>query len=634
MECMENTKSDAVRDERLKYLLRKANALPYFSGVYLMKNAAGRIIYVGKAKHLNNRVSSYFARIGGHDIKTAKLVDSITDFDYIITGSDMEAIVLENKLIKLHQPKYNIRLKSGHGYPYIKINPKEPYPRFIKTSERTADDALYFGPYTSGSSISRTLEEITRLYLLPECSRVFPRDIGKYRPCINHNIGKCMGLCSGNISFEVYREQIDAALMFLRGEYNSIIKEYNEKMVLAAEEQNYETAAVYRDKINALKILRQKQKIIGAPDVNQDIFSVCADELCSVIVVLSVRYGVLREKQSFNFAADKIVDTSALGQFIQDYYISRGNIPKQILTAGDVVLTAEDIAFITELASDQGVKVSVISPGKGGDRHICGLAVKNAKEAHIEYKNKYARDTGALTKLASMLRLEALPERIEAFDVSNQGDDSITCGMIVYAEGKYMRKDYKLFNMKTVIAADDYAAMSEAVRRRFNRYIENADAPSAAGFTVLPDLILVDGGKGHVGVIRSVLEEMSISVPVFGMVKDEFHKTRMLTDGEDEINIARDQSVFMLIYKIQEEVHRFTLNAMKARRTKSVTTSELEKLKGIGERKIKILYAAFGDINGIKRASEAELAAVKGITKTDAKALSEYFENKQGDKST
>ncbi|MCL2773164.1 MAG: excinuclease ABC subunit UvrC [Oscillospiraceae bacterium] len=626
-EVTDDTETDMEKiKERVKLLKKKALSLPPKSGVYLMKNSKDKIIYVGKAKYLVNRVSQYFIFYPHRDYKTNKLVENIYDFDFIITGNEIEALILENQLIKLHTPKYNIKLKDDKNYPYLRIDVHSEYPVLSVVRSRAANDkSMYFGPYSNKGSIYEMIDEINKHFKLPVCKNEFPRDIGKKRPCLNYRINRCMGVCTGDVSAEEYREVIDNVLMFIKGEYESLIKFYGESMQKASENMDFEKAAIFRDKKISLEKLRSKQKIVTAPNIDEDVFGLYIGDTSSCISVFTIRYGTIIDKVTEHFAYDEILDEDGFLQYLQAYYLDRDFVPKQIVTSVNII--EENINLLQEwLGEKSKTKVKVICPKKGEYKVTADLAVTNARESQRLYKEKYAKDTNKLAVIAKLLGLEVLPQRIEAYDVSNSGSDNITCGMIVIEDGNFKKGDYKSFNIKSIESPDDYAAMSEAVSRRFKNYIELTESQeNKNGFAKLPDLILLDGGKGHVSVIKKVLEGMKIDVPVYGMVKDDFHKTRVLTDGSLEINIAKDQTVFIFFYKIQEEVHRYSLYRMDTKRRKSVKKSVLHNIKGLGPAKIKNLLTHFTSIEDIKKASIKELAKVKGVTKANAESIANYF---------
>lgn len=591
----------------------KAGRLPLLPGVYLMKDKAGKIIYVGKSKALRNRVLSYFTDLDNHTVKTAKLVGNITDFEVMLTTTEMEALALENRLIKLHTPKFNIKLKDSKNYPYIKVTMNEEYPRILVVRKRLNDGAKYFGPY-SGTSIAYTIVNTARkAFGIPDCKKQFPRDIGKTRPCLNHQIGLCCGLCTGKMSKEDYRAVFRDLLPFLGGAFDEVKRSLTEQMSYASDHLLFEVAALCRDRIQALDKLWEKQKVVAAPHVEQDVIALYSDETCSCLAVFYIRHGAITDNESFLFGADQIVDGEALITFLYELYRLREYIPREILL--DFSIAEEDRQVLEELLSEKaGYKVSIRLPEKGDRKKLCAMVRRNAIEYAAQYNAKAEKENDTLIRLAQLLQLEVVPEKIEAFDISNYGNENITAGKVRLENGKFNKSAYRTYKITATAGQDDYASMKEAVKRRL---LHTEDE--------YPDLILLDGGKAHVSVIRELLAEMGISLPVYGMVKDEYHKTRALTGDTEEISIAREQSVFLLIYKLQEEVHRYTVSRMTGAKRKSLRTSSLEAIPGIGPAKAKALLAAFGGRRGIMAATFDQLTAVKGISDTNAKAIAEHF---------
>ncbi len=607
-----------MTEEIRQKLLEKANTLPLCSGVYLMKDKTGKVIYVGKSRKLKQRVSQYFQN-GEKNVKTARMVSLVRDFDYYLCDNEMEALSLENTLIKQYTPKYNIRLKDAKSYPYIKLT-NELYPRLQFTRRRSSDKAKYFGPY-SGSSTAYSLIELLRKTLrLPSCSRKFPRDIGKGRPCMNYQINRCCGVCTGQVSPEEYAQMIQNAIEILGGKSNAVKKRLEEEMYAHAEAERYEAAAKCRDTIHALDAIGQKQKVVAAPDIEQDVIAFYADELCSCVSVFYIRSGVLQDKADFLYGADSILEAEDMSAFICEHYKMREYIPPQVLLAFE--LEDEELKMLSEYLSNlAGHKVTVRVPERGAWKTFCDLVEKNAADRAKLYKINTERNEGTLMHLAELLRLESYPTRIEAYDISNFGSEHLTAGMIVCKDGKFSKADYRYFNIRSVTdSTDDYASMREALERRLE-HLTDADG----SFAELPDLILLDGGKGHVSTVLGLLEEKGIDIPVFGMVKDDYHKTRALCTDSDEISIAKEQDVFSLIYRIQEEVHRFTVSRMSQAKQKTLRTSSLTKIAGIGDTKAKKLLSAFGGIGAIKKATVDELKATKGISARDAETVWKYF---------
>lgn len=609
-------------EERLQRLREKANQLPLQPGVYIMHDKADKIIYVGKSKVLKNRVSQYFHEHAGHAPKTARMVSNVADFEYILCDSEMEALTLENSLIKLHTPKYNIRLKDDKNYPYIRITINDAFPEISMVRKRTADGARYFGPYSSAQAVSRILVTIRKSFRIASCKKSFPRDIGKERPCIYAQIGQCCAPCTGKVSSEQYKEIFRDITAMLRGSFEDVRKSLQEKMEHAAENLEFEAAAIYRDRIDSLSKLWQKQKVVAAPDAEQDVIGIYRGDTCSCISVFYIRGGCLIDSEHFNFGADQIMEDENIPAFLSEFYTMREFIPKELLLG--FPLDTDDLASLTAFLSKKaGRKINVRIPERGDAKKLCEMACENAEQNAKQYQFESEKDNKTLIKLASMLGLEVVPERIEAYDISNLGAEHITAGMIVCENGKFIKKDYRTFSIReTTGAPDDYASMKEALRRRLEYILH----PTGSGFgETPPDLILLDGGKGHVSTVLGLMEELGLDIPVMGMVKDEFHKTRALTDGVREINIAREQSVFVYVYKIQEEVHRYTVSRMMGAKNKTMKKSSLEEIDGIGAAKAKLLLSHFKSLTAIRNATMEELCEVDGISEALARNIRAYF---------
>ncbi len=608
----------AVKQTENKILLEKANALPLRPGVYIMKNAAGSVIYVGKSGKLKNRVSQYFQN-SEKNVKTSNMVRQVKDFDYYLCDTEIEALSLENTLIKQYSPKYNIRLKDAKSYPYIKLT-DEAYPRLVMTRKRQSDGGKYFGPYSGTSTVYSVINTLSAVLGLPTCTRSFPKDIGKGRPCLYYQLKKCCGVCTGNISEGEYAEKIKFASDVLRGNTAAVKRELTEKMYEAAENERYEAAAKYRDTLSALDRLGQKQKVVAAPEVEHDIIALYNDDLCSSISAFFIRDGAVIDKSEYVFGRDRIVDESNIASFIIELYRVREYVPRSILLSFELEEEEGELisSFLSELA---GHKVTLRTPERGDMKTLCDMVRDNAAEKAKVYKNEAEKDEKVLLRLAEILNLEVYPERIEAYDISNLGHEHITAGMIVSEGGRLKRSDYRSFKIKSVTeGTDDYQSMREAIARRFAHLDDDEGS-----FSNLPDLILLDGGRGHVSVVKELLGELGIDVPVFGMVKDDYHKTRALCTDCDEISIAKENALFVFIYKLQEEVHRFTVSRMSNAKTKTLTKSSLTKIKGIGDAKAKALLKAFGGYGGVKAAGYDELISVKGISRADAENIIEYF---------
>ena len=607
-----------VNPEYAKRLREKAASLPLSPGVYLMKDSADKVIYVGKSRVIKNRVSQYFHENGANGPKTNAMTSHIYDFEYILCDTEIEALTLENSLIKLYHPRYNIKLKDDKSYPYLKATVNEEYPRFLMTRRRDADRAKYFGPYTSTATVYGIISAMQKTFGLPSCRRTFPRDRGRVTNCIYKQLG-CVAPCDPERSPDEYREAFSEAVSFLSGDYQAIVSSLTEKMNFAAEHLAYEAAAAYRDRIQAVKKLEEKQKVVANPDTERDIIAWHAGDPVSSICVFYIRSGKLIDSEIFYFSGGEILDSAAITSFLFELYTRREYIPKEIDLSDP--LTEEDVGTLTPwLAQKAGTRILLRTPIKGETRRLCDMARENAEQRAAEYAHTAERDEKALVRLAALLGLETVPERIEAFDISNFGNENITAGMVVYEKGKPQKSEYRLFGIKSIAERDDYASMREAVSRRIS-HLTDKDA-------AFPDLILIDGGETHRRVAAQVISEAGYHIPVFGMVKDDYHKTRALVGEEGEISIAAERSVYTLIYKIQEEVHRFTISKMSAAKRKVQKTSVLERIKGIGKARAKALLSRFGGLAGIKAATEEELCSVAGITPEIAGQIRNYFENK------
>ncbi|MBQ8140865.1 MAG: excinuclease ABC subunit UvrC [Clostridia bacterium] len=609
-------------EKRTQELLEKANSLPLCPGVYIMRDKNQKVIYVGKSAKLKNRVSQYFQN-GRKNLKTDKMVRTAEDFEYIVCSSEIEALTLENTLIKQYSPKYNIRLKDAKSYPYIKITAEE-YPRLVYTRTRLSDKAKYFGPFTGTSTVFTVLDVIRKTLGIPTCKRRFPQDIGKERPCIYYQINQCCGVCTGKVSAEEYGSLVRCASDILKGNTAEAVSTLETQMLEFAEAEKFEAAARCRDTINALGKLNEKQHMVAAPGTEQDIFGICSDDISTCISVMYVRDGVVTDKADFVFGANTIVDSGTLSSFIAEHYKIYDYIPKSVLLSFE--LEEEDVLALTDYLSERaGRKISVRTPERGDLHRLCETVNENAAEKVRQNALDAKKDEYVLFELAELLRLETLPERIEAYDISNIGSDNKTCGMIVCENGKFNKADYRTFNIKSVSGTDDYASMREALSRRFDRL--NSD--NQGSFAKYPDLLLIDGGRGHISVVKQLMREKGIEIPVFGMVKDDFHKTRALCTDTEEINIAKNKSVFMLIYGIQEEVHRFSVKRTTDAKRSTLKHSSLEKIKGIGPSKAALLLKELGGLAAVKRADVDELSAIKGISRTDAENIVSYFKGRE-----
>ncbi len=585
-----------------------------------MKDSDGNIIYVGKSKRLKNRVTSYFVG-SSHNIKTARMVSLVRDFDYIICSTEIEALSLENVLIKKHTPKYNIRLKDSKSYPYIKLT-NEEYPRFFVTRERRSDRAKYFGPYTGTATAYAALDAITRIFGIPTCKRSFPRDIGRERPCIYKDMDRCVAPCTGRVSAEEYRALVRSAERVLDGGSKEVKADIERRMLEASELLDFERAAALRDQLLSLDKLSEKQKVVADARVNRDIFAADFSSSVGVLAMLSIRGGALINKNEFLLSAGEPPTAEELISLIASHYDEWGNIPREIML--DFEVNDEDTALLSEyLSLETKYKVAVKIPERGDGRALCNMALENAKESARQHILESEREDKNVKRLTELLSLSEFPKRIEAYDISNIGNENIVASMVVWCDGRLKKSDYRLFNIKTTDGADDYGSMREALTRRLSHI---GDGTGSLGET--PELILVDGGDAHVGVARSVLSALNLEIPVFGMVKDDFHKTRALTDGEGEISIAKEFDVYAFIYNLQEEAHRFAVKSSSKAKIKTMTTSSLERIDGIGPAKARILLSAM-PLSKIRAASIEDLEKIKGIGHTDAERIYTYFREKQ-----
>ncbi|MBR7082377.1 MAG: excinuclease ABC subunit UvrC, partial [Clostridia bacterium] len=506
--------------------------------------------------------------------------------------------------------------KDDKSYPYLKATVDKEYPEFMMTRRRENDRARYFGPYTASATVFSLISTIEKTFDLPSCRRHFPKDKGKVKNCIYRQMG-CVAPCLESVTAEQYREAFMQAVSFLSGEHGAVIADLEKKMISASENLAYESAARYRDRIAAIKKLSDKQKVVESPDVERDVIAWQSDEVIPSACVFYVRGGRLIDSEEFFFGQSEIADSSALSSFVYGLYTSREYIPKDITFTGGI--SDDDLSLLSEwLTEKAGYKVNVRVPQRGDAKKLCDMAYQNAVQNAREKQKENEKSNKALERLAVLAGLEVVPERIEAYDISNYGSEHITAGMVVYEHGKPKKSDYRVFNIKQG-AQDDYGAMREVLTRRIGH---RDDTP-------LPDLFLIDGGENHVAVAREVLTENGLDTAVLGMVKDEHHKTRALVDMRGEISIALEQPVFVLIYGIQEEVHRFTVSRMTEKKRKTIKRSTLENIDGIGEAKAKLLLKTFGGLAGVRKASVDELASVKGVTPEIAEKIKEYL---MGDK--
>lgn len=607
-----------MTDEILARLKKRVKNLPMQPGVYIMKDKSGNIIYIGKAKSLKNRVSSYFRSIDKHLPKVYQMVQHVDDFEYIVTDSEFEALVLECSLIKYHTPKYNILLKDDKGYSYVKITTGD-FPRIESVKQRLEDGATYIGPYISGFVVKQTVDEANRVFALPTCNRKFPQEFGKGRPCLNFHMRRCMGLCQGKISKEEYAETVSQAIDFIKGGGNSTVKILEKKMAEAAENLEFEKAAHYRDRIKAIQKISEQQKVVYAKAVNQDVHAFVQGSGDTCAVVLKFRGERLVDKQDF-FLGEVDSLPEARSEFLVRYYSDNNDIPPLI----EVDDEYEDPELVEEYITQQaGRKVTLHIPQRGEQHKLVQMAITNAAQQISHLTEQSGRDVAALAELAKLLGMKKPPRYIEAYDISNIGSDTVVAGMVVFEGGKPLKSAYKRFSIKTVNGIDDYGSMREVLTRRMKRYEEEKE--SGVSFGRLPDLILLDGGKGHVAAVAPVLEQFGVDVPLFGMVKDDRHRTRAIALDGGEIAIGSQRGAFTLISTIQEEVHRFAISYSRSKHQKTAFELALTSVEGIGPTRAKALFQHFKTKKAMTEASVEQLCQVKGISRQKAQAVYEYL---------
>ena len=591
-------------NDRLGYLRDKSNKLSLSPGVYLMKDKTGKIIYVGKAKALKNRVTTYFHALESHNAKTRKLVDNIYDFDFIVTSSELDALVLECSLIKQYDPKYNILLKDDKGYNYIKIT-KEPYPRISYALNCKDEKAEYLGPFTSGFTAKQAVEEANRIFMLPSCHKVFPRDFRKERPCLNYHIKRCIGVCTGKIKQEEYNEMIRSAIEYMQNGSKASVEQLTEQMYEASENLEFEKAAKLRDRINAIEKMKDSQEIFSDKTFDFDVIALAQNVELASVAVMCYRGGRITDKVNY-FIGDEYESGQMLSDFMIGFYSERPErLPKMIYLDKQ----PDDSAVLEEyFASLCGHKVTLTVAQRGEGLSRVLLAKKNASEYLSMKVGRTVKEINALEDLAKLLGLSKIPTIIESYDISNLGEDSRVGGMVVYRNGRPYKAGYRKFTIKNVVGQNDYACMQEVIRRRLQRYLDGDES-----FAPLPDLILLDGGKGHVSAVHKVLDDMNISIVLYGLVKDEKHRTRAIAAEGEEIQINANKKLFSLLTNIQDEVHRFSLSFQQQTHKKKTYELELTKIKGIGETKALALIKHFKTKQALKEATAEEIAAVAKI---------------------
>ena len=590
--------------------------LPAEPGVYLMKDEHDKIIYVGKAISLKNRVRQYFQSSKNHSSKVKSMVKNIKSFEYIITDSELEALILECNLIKKYRPKYNVLLRDDKTYPYIKVTVNEDFPRVLKVRKVLRDKAKYFGPYTNVEAVNDTLEVIRNIYPIRTCNVDIDRAIkNNMRPCLNHHIKRCVGPCTGNVSKEEYNKMIEEIILFLSGKEEKLIEILKEKMNKCSMEFNFEEAAMYRDKIINLQEMMQKQKIdISTDDINQDIIAMAYNDEEACVQAFFIRHGKIVGREHFILEGTKDSSKeSILGSFVKQFYMNAEYIPKEIIIESEI----EDQVVMQEwLSNIKGQKVSIRVPQKGDKKSLIAMVKKNAMEYLEKFSNlnkrKYERSEGALIELADVLELKEPPRRIESYDISNiQGVDSIGA-MVVFTNGLKDKKEYRRYKIKTVEGPNDYDSMAEILDRR----LQKGD---------FPDLILLDGGKGQVSAVQKVFDKYNIDIPLWGMYKDDKHRTKGLICATKEIELDKTSNLYRFVASIQDEVHNYAISYHRSLRNKSLTKSTLDNIPGVGEKRKKALLSHFKNIEDIKNASVDELSQIDGLNKSVAENIYDYF---------
>lgn len=609
--------------------------LPHCPGVYIMHDANDNIIYVGKAINLHNRVRSYFRKNIGRGPQIDKMVTLIARFEYIVTDSELEALVLENNLIKEHSPKYNTMLKDDKTYPYIKVTVSEDYPRVLFCRQMKKDRSRYFGPYTSAGAVKDTIELINKLFCLRTCNRNLSKEVGGERACLNYHIGQCLAPCQGKITREEYQEQVKGALAFLNGNYQDTLKELEQKMQRASENLDFEEAIRYRDLYNSVKQIASKQKMEESDGEDKDIIALACDDRDAVVQVFFVRGGKLIGREHFYMAhVSETPKKQILLDFVKQFYAGTPFIPRELILQEEI----EDIQVIEQwLTGRKGSRVYIRIPKIGAKEKLVELAAKNAMLVLSQDKERIRREEGrtigAVKEIASLLGLEEV-NRMEAFDISNISGFANVGSMVVFEKGKPKKSDYRKFKIKTVSGPDDYACMKEVLTRRFThgmeerKILDDKELENEFGsFTKFPDLLMMDGGRGQVNIALQVLEELRLNIPVCGMVKDDNHNTRGLYFNNKEIDIDRRSEGFKLITRIQDEAHRFAIEYHRSLRSKAQVKSVLDEIPGVGPMRRKALMKHFTSIEEIKQAEFETLLEAEGMNRAAAQSVYDFFHN-------
>lgn len=629
-----------MENPRLDDLREKVKKLPMQPGIYLMKDKKGTIIYIGKAKALKNRVSSYFRSVEKHTPKVYRMVENVWDFEYIVTSSEFEALVLECSFIKQHSPKYNILLKDDKGYHYIRIG-NEDYGKITASHQPQQDGARYLGPYLSGYVVTQTVDEVNKAFLLPTCTRRFPQEIGKGRPCLNYHIKQCMAPCSGKISEEEYAQVLEEAVSFLKGSSADILKVLQERMMQASERLEFEKAARYRDRIRAIQGLQENQKVVSIRYEQEDVIALVQSSVKCCAVVLQFRdyrlvdkeYFMLDEMAEFSEAALSGTAEQAVEevlrelrtQFVLRYYNMKGTAPKSVVLDGEPSCREELERYLSEKA---GRSVGLLVPQKGDQMRLLAMAKENASQQIAEQTRRTSREISALDELARLLGLNQIPNYIEAYDISNIGSETIVAGMVVFEGGRPLKGAYRKFSVRSVMGkADDYASMREVITRRLERYEQHKE--EGVGFGHLPDLILLDGGRGHVAAIKPIVQQMGFRIPVFGMAKDDRHRTHTIATEDGELSVTSFRAAFDLLTSIQDEVHRFSIGYSRKKHASRAMDSVLRSVEGIGEKRAQNLFLRFRTLKAMEAATLEQLEETPGMTHLSALNLYQSLHGKQ-----
>ena len=608
---------------KLTDLRKQAMALPMEPGVYIMKDDSGNIIYIGKAKKLKNRVSQYFGSDQNHTEKVRQMVSRVDRFDYIVVGSEFEALVLECSLIKQHAPKYNILLKDDKGYHYIRVSPP-PYSRLSEAKQTADDGARYIGPYMSSYAIKQAVDEANKIYSLSTCAR--PLAFGKKggeRPCLNHHIGQCCAPCTGKVDPTAYQARVDEAVEFLTQGSAKTMATLQERMEQAAERLDFEQAARLRDRINAIKRMSEKQKVVLSRIPEQDVLAMAQGSGQACIEVFRFTGGQLTDREHFMLDEQEDI-TAAFSEFIERYYTLRDRIPPQVTVDRE----PEDKELLEQwLTEKAGRRIHIVTPQIGEQAHLVDMCRSNAAERIGQQTGMLGRDTAALEELRQLLGLDTTPNYIECYDISHTAGSDPVAAMVVFENGRPLRSAYRKFRIKEADGGDDYAAMREVITRRLEEYWQHREEGS--GFGRKPDLILLDGGEGHVNAVAPIIARYNVEIPLFGLVKDDRHRTRAIALAGGEIAIHRKRAAFTLLGTIQEEVHRCAIRYHRQRRKGQSLSTTLLEIEGIGPTRAKALLRQFGSLRAVQNANMEELLTIKGMTRPAAEAIQRHFQNKR-----